>query len=327
MYDNDDAVHIDIEEFAAYMADVRLNTLYAEQVEAEIEANYLAMHDNLKQGSYNEAFECAKTLRIIDFSRYIDEILSCYKECAENDMIDAMIELVRFYVDRRTLTIKAQAFPWLKRLSEFGYIESFRWLADCYYNGIGCEKDLSKASHSYFEAVLFDFDGYSREQLRKIYAHQEWPEDTISRLVKMDVLNMEYWWQARTKIAELILNGTIKEYAPETAVFLLGQPRGDGIGGYILGECLLNGIGTDVNPVLAKYVLEEAQWDIEFRDEESEGSLYEDYDYDQAYDRVTELLADAELKIKELKEKNDYIDEEQIIDDWENEKIIRIKRK
>ncbi|MBR5945284.1 MAG: hypothetical protein IKZ94_10095, partial [Lachnospiraceae bacterium] len=75
MYDNDDAVHIDIEEFAAYMADVRLNTLYAEQVEAEIEANYLAMHDNLKQGSYNEAFECAQMLRKLYFSKYMDTII------------------------------------------------------------------------------------------------------------------------------------------------------------------------------------------------------------------------------------------------------------
>ena len=126
---------------------------------------------------------------------------------------------------------------------------------------------------------------------------------------------------------ELILNGKIKEYAPETAVYLMRKLRSDEIGGYILGECLLNGIGTDVNPVIARYILEEVKLDIEFGVEESEGSPYENYDYDQAYDRVTELLVDAEHKVQELQEKNDYIDEEQIINDWENEKITTIKRK
>ncbi|MBO4457853.1 MAG: sel1 repeat family protein [Butyrivibrio sp.] len=327
MYEVDDTVHVDIKGFAAHMAEIRIDTLYAEQYEAEVEEYYSALNDNLKQGLYNAAFECAQALRSLDFSKYMDTVISCYKKCAENDMVDAMLELVRFYIDRRSLTLKAEAFPYLKRLSELGYIESFRLLADYYYYGIGCEKDLIKASHSYFEAVLFDFDGYSREQLRNIYAHREWPDDTISRLIKMDVLYMENWWHARTKIAELILNGKIKEYAPETAVYLMRKLRSDEIGGYILGECLLNGIGTDVNPVIARYILEEVKLDIEFGVEESEGSPYENYDYDQAYDRVTELLVDAEHKVQELQEKNDYIDEEQIINDWENEKITTIKRK
>ena len=339
MCDND-AVHIDIEEFAAHMAETRKDTGFTEDSDTETEALCNAMCLNLKSEMFYDAFECARALRNINFSKYRDSIINCYKICADNDLAEAMLEMLKLLINNRTQTTDPEAFPYLQRLSVLGYIESFRWLGDCYYFGIGCDKDAAKASHSYFEALLFDSNMHSKRQLQKIYKNRQWNDDLMSRLMKSLIFNDEYpgcSGDAAEKIAEMILDGQLSGYEPETAYFLLKRVTGeDGIGHYRLGECLLNGLGTEPNPVAAQDVLWNAQWELEWtideleeddRRYEIENGFHGNYDFRQVLEKVNEMMEEAEIKIRELAEKQGCIDEMQILDDWENEKIIRIKRR
>ena len=58
--------------------------------------------------------------------------------------------------------VEPGAFQYLQKLSEIGYIRSFRWLGDCYQFGIGCVRDPKKAERCYFEGMLFDKNEYCK---------------------------------------------------------------------------------------------------------------------------------------------------------------------
>lgn len=351
MCDNNDAIHVDVEEFAAHMADIRADLMLNEQYISEEEKNYEDLYGNLKQGLYDNAFKCAQTLRRLHLSKYKDDIISCYKICSEHDVASAMFEMVSLSVDKRKMTVKPEAFPYLYRLSELGYVESFRWLADCYYYGIGCEADKSKANKSYFEDFLFNGSEYSKRKLRLLNPELEeyCGDDIIKKLMNRLVFgNNVYYYNAKVsaevKIAEMILNGQIKDYSAETGYYILrNDVTEDGVAKLRLGECVLNGIGTMPNAFAALEVLEEAQFEIQWTldriDEEEtmrelKYNFHDGYDYGQMLDRVNEMISEAQEQISRIRIDNSYLcyfdgctSEDEVLEQWHDEKLTRIKRK
>ena len=120
MYEVDDAMHIDIEGFASHMAEARKDKVFSEDSDTETEALCDAMCLNLKSEMFYDAFECARELRNINFSKYRDSIINCYKKCADNDLTEAMLEMLKLLINNRTQTIDPGAFPYLQRLSVLG---------------------------------------------------------------------------------------------------------------------------------------------------------------------------------------------------------------
>ena len=101
----------------------------------------------------------------------------------------------------------------------------------------------------------------------------------------------------RVRIAELIMDGMIKEYRPESAYALLKGNRysDDGISSYRLGECVLTGIGTTADPIVAKQLLETAIDDMEWffngtwAKDMMEETYHNEKDYKDAYDNAKRL--------------------------------------
>ncbi len=354
MFAAEDTIHLDIGDLSLHFAEVRTDAEYEEERDNEREITLYEMKEALESGMYSKAFESARQLKNIGFSKNRDEILSCYKECAEHDVVEALQEMVSLSVDRRKTIAKPEAFPYLYRLSELGYVESLRWLADCYYYGIGCEADKSKANRCYFEDFLFNDSEYSKSRLQLINpALEEYSGDDIIKKVMRQLVfgHNKYYYSskavARVKTAEMILDGQIKEYSAETGYYILrnlGKDiTEDGVAKLRLGECVLNGIGTKPNAFAALEVLEEAQFEIQWtldhmEEEETRRELIYDfhdgYDYGLMLDRVNALISEANEKISRVRATDSYwsyiegcMSEDEVLNEWYDEKLTRIIRK
>lgn len=349
----EDCVSIDIKEFADHMADVRCEALFEEEQENECNIMIFEMQDALDKNLYTKAFDYAQMLRNVSFSTYMDEIIGCYKKCAEQNNPEAMLELVRLNIDPRYQMVKPEAFNYLYRLFELGYVESFRWLGDCYYYGIGCEKDWNKANRCYFEAVLFSNCYYSNKRLKELNPDLEgYNGDDIRKRILNGLIYNDYFYDlnygsSSEKIAEMILNGEIRDYAPETAFLLLkDEMSDDGIADYRLAECLLNGIGTEVNAVAAIDVLYEAEWKVQWTIErlndkkeaaEALENLKEGFhdgcDFVQVLDRIEEMIAEAEAIVRKIRSQDSFwrlfdgcMTEEEVLDKWYDNLYTKIEK-
>ena len=352
MYECDDTVQLDIEEFAQHMADVRRNVLFDDEIVLEEECILNQMTEELEKGLYSAAFGNAQELRELNFSKHKEGILKCYKTCADNGLPDAMIELAKLYYDRREQKPKPEAFRYYKRLSDMGYVESFRWLGDCYYYGIGCDIDYVSANKSFFEAELFGKSedcNYCREKLQELnpelesYNGSDILKDIKKRIIFPNRMYYHCCDAAIVKYANLILKDVIPEYAPETGYSLLNRyGSGDGIDDYKLGERLLRGLGVEKNVVAALDVLETALYLVEetidaLDDPNTQDELrvyeHQNYNFHEVRDRVLELIDEAEKEIMDI-DINDrwcvlfegcYSEEEVLekTDYWKIERIVR----
>ncbi|MBO5597040.1 MAG: SEL1-like repeat protein [Oribacterium sp.] len=345
MIEEGNEVEIDLDDFAAYMEEQSFKSAEEAEMEAERQEYAVSMRESLDTGNYYKALESAKELRKRGYLLYREEIDSCYEVCAEHNVLEALVFEADKFTKRGDGRPKAEAFRYLHKLSEMGYIESFRWLADCYYYGIGCEKNWEKAEKLYFEGMLFGRNRYC--YIRYFSMRPERKEYDGGELLGVLVKNLsdgDCWYDyERVRIAELIMDGMIKEYRPESAYALLKGVRysDDGISAYRLGECVLTGIGTTADPIVAKQLLESAIDDMEwvvrdFNDEWAKDMMEESYhdqaDYIHAFENAQRLLSEAESLIK----KDDGLDmivlhdgetdEDQIYDDWYEEKPLFIKR-
>ncbi len=284
-----------------------------------------------------------------------------YRDDVEYSSVEELLKIIRLLNDQSIKSIDSQTYLCIKKLSELGYIESFRWLGDCYYYGLGCEKNAQKANHSYFEAVLFNNDEYSRQKLQiitpelKEYRGNVSLKTMMNRLIFGGVDNKYYCSDdIRVKIAELILDGKIKEYAPATGYFLLWKVchhkfdyYGDGIAQYRLGECLLNGYGTEKNAVMALEILDDASFSIEETIKRLEDKniradqweelcecFHEEYNFYEILEVVNSMIDEARGKVWKIREENSFgylyegcEDEEDVWLKWENQDIVKIERK
>ena len=335
-------IEIDLDDFADYLEELNYENVVEEEIEAECQEYSSAMRTSLKEHNYHNAFENARELKKRNYLRYKEEIDRCYEECAEHDVLEALIYEADKYTKRGDGKPKSEAFRYLYKLNEIGYIDSFRWLADCYYYGIGCEKEPKKAEKLYFEGTLFGKSRYCHIRYFSMCPERrEYDGNELLGVLVKNLSDGDYLYDyERVRIAELIMDGMIKEYRPESAYALLKGNRysDDGISSYRLGECVLTGIGTTADPIVAKQLLETAIDDMEWisngtwAKDMMEETYHNEKDYNDAYDNAKRLLSEAESLIKRgdgadmLMLHEGETDEDQIYADWENEKSLFIKR-
>ncbi len=267
-----------------------------------------------------------------------------YDEDAARDPVKDLVFEAERYINKKNEMVEPGAFPFLQKLSEIGYIKSFRWLGDCYLFGIGCVQDPKNAECSYFEGVLFDKNEYCKAGYIKLRPELEdyKGDDLIKNLIKAMVFGD--WWNsecARARIAELISDGVIKEYTAETAYTILKDQKwlDDGISDYYLGKYILTE-GQEIEyPIVAEYILKDALDTLEytirdFSDEQAVATLDEFFhterEYFDAFRQTKILLEDA----SDMKKKYEYdllvkygdIDEDYIYDEWCKKNPLFIRR-
>ena len=345
MIDENKAIEIDLDYFIAFTEELS----YKNAAEKEKEADRLelaeAMRKSLESKKYHTAFENADQLKRIGYLQFKEEIERCFEICAEHDVLDALVYEADKYTKRGGGKVRPEAYRYLYKLNEMGYIGSFRWLADCYHWGVGCKRDLQKAERLYLEAMLFDDSKYSRKMYLSLNPdlHEYAGDDLLKNLIKCCACNVEdSSILSRIKIGELILDGKIKEYSPETAYVLLKREYyDDGLSYYRLGECILNGIGTSKDPIVALYVLEMAldvlEWMIRFLDDEwakkmISDAFYEERDFVEAYEKTKSLIESAKQQIDRMHEWDIFrahgwpVVREDIMEEFWQKKEMFIKR-
>lgn len=333
-----------LEQFLADFSAQSAESIEKEERDAKSRECAETMRTALSAGNYDEAYSNAETLRQNGYGPFQAEVEQCVRICADHDIEPAVIYVAERYMSRGDGRVLPEAFPYLKKLGEAGYIRSFRWIADCYRYGIGCEKDENKAAKYYLEAVLFGENELSKRTLQcmrpelKDYQGDDLGKKLVRCLIFGDTKQER---SARTKFAEMILDGCWGEYAAESAYGLLRRSfrylslDDDGIAAYRLGECLLRGVGTPANPVAASFVLDEATFQLPYEDtenaeeeEDDSMSLYTLQDYKNASANVEELQKQAKRMLEEIAENQGSApDDELILEEWENESLpTHIKR-
>lgn len=264
MIKQENEVEIDLVNFDRYMEYLSIE---AEMTSLHEKANEIcveSMHSALFDEKYQMAYILAKKLEESSVFTNRDKIEECYKICAEHGIPEALIYQMEKYVAEDKEEVKPEAFPYLYQLARLGYTKSFRWLADCYSQGIGCDRDLYKSECLYLEGMIFDCDEYCRKTYANLNPEiEEYSgEDPLMLAIKTIVcsINEEKVDYKRTKIAKLILEGKLKEYMPESAIAILKSTglTYNGITEYLTGQCVLYGIGTKKEPLVAEYILKEA---------------------------------------------------------------------
>lgn len=345
IFEPEDEIELDIDEFVSFWDEAEYEQTLAEEEEPERRMYLETMRQSMSEGNYRQAFVNALGLRRGWYSSFKDEIDECIHVCAEHEVRGALIIEAGKHTCRGTGKVDPGGFKYLRCLSDIGYIKSFRWLADCYFYGIGCERDMEKAGRLYFEGVLFDKCDYCRKKYAEVHPElvEYQGDELVKRLINTLVVHSGYWSNAaRVKIAELILDGTISDYEAESAFFLLKESLGwddDGIDYLRLGECLLFGVGTEADPIIASYLLDEAEYSLkrtihnQISQESIAEAFHENIDYEEEYNRAKELAETAKKRKEEIMdsyefacEHEGYSDPDLIYDEWENKILKYIKR-
>lgn len=331
---------LDMDDLADFFIESEYEDDRDKEIEAQCRAYYEGMKLSLENGEYTTAFENAKKLRSKKYSAFMKEIDDCYTICADHAVLEALIYAAEKYTVRGDGILKPEAFPYLKKLSDLGYIWSFRYLGDCYYYGIGCERDLKKAEKSYFEGMLFESSAHCQSRFAGLHpGMDEYEGDDLQKRIIAGFVSNNYKREdyAQCKMAELILDGMIKEYCRESAYVIFRDLlySCDGIAAAKLGECILYGIGTDADPKVARQVLEGALYDLdwivsdmddEWMQEMISESCFTEKEYLDAYGSVNKLIAEADAMIKRLddgmdnSERDALYDEDQMFELWLEEK-------
>ena len=337
-------IEVDPDQLEHYYEEICCEEELKENREAYCRDLACQMRSAIKDNNYWLAYNKVTQLKELDEVAYQEEIECCYKNCAEHGVLNALIyeaaqNVIKVKPIEYEYIVKPEAFLYLKSLSDMGYIKSFRWLADCYSGGIGCEWDSKKTQHLYFEGMLFDDDAYCRERYAESNVELEDydGDNPVKNAVKMMAFskNSDKRSYARINLAEMIMNGRIEEYQPDSAyVILLKEQCNTGIAEYHLGECVLYGIGTKPEPIAANKILTEAYREIEvilktYSEDWAKAHKYGYYhtkeEYLSAYERTKVLLEEAkEAKLKIMM--RDNVDMNPIYDDWKTKTPVFIKR-
>ncbi len=167
MIKHDCEIDIDLDYFERCLEYLRIEAEITKMHEQAIEVCVKTMYSALCDGKYETAYKLGKKLEVCGAFSNREEIEECYKICAEHGVVDALIYEMEKHLDTERYEVKPDAFPYLYQLAKAGYTKSFRCLADCYSEGIGCERDSYKAERLFKEGMIFDGDEYCR----KIYAN------------------------------------------------------------------------------------------------------------------------------------------------------------
>ena len=337
-------IDIDLDEFSNSFIEREAKQLYEDEIRERFDGIADSMSRSLDRGNYVEAYSKANRLRGLDSNEYRDEIDRCYELCVEHDVPEALIDTAYKYINTTECMVKPGAFVYLEKLSDMGYIDSFQWLADCYYHGIGCEKDIDKAKKLYFEGMIFGKNKYCIQRYGELSKETDFDGDELVKNVIQCILEKGFSYEQNeiARIAGFIHEGRIKGYGNKAVYVLLKDVNrlfGNGIALSLLGESLLYGLCTDPNPVVADMILKDAiNWleyivsdpDDKWIKKQISESFYEYDDFVKAYVRTKEMIEDAKTRTLTAKfleyEGFDSLDEHLMIGEWEHKKEMFIDR-
>lgn len=336
---------IDLDDFTDYLLKREEEQIIEDEYRSRMDDRAVSMNELLEHGRYFEAFSDSEKLRRRAYADYKDEIERCLEIYVKNDVPDALIHMTHKHIDPNLLKIEPEGFIYLKKLSDMGYIESFRWLADCYYHGWGCDKEPEAAKKLYFEGMIFGGNNYCRQRYGELFNENDYAGNELIRRVITKAIESKDTMDERitARIAVFIQDGKIKGYGNKAVYVLLKSSYNCsgsvGLVEYKLAECLLYGIGVDPNPVVAKYLLDvtlmDLEWNVnDFDDpwvrEQIEETYFEYADFIEAYNKAKEMLEDASEKVKWSEKSGfmeyDFMDENEIIENWTKKKELFIDR-
>lgn len=343
----EDEYEIDIDEFIREHEETYSDP--QEQIRrAECEDFRDKMRAFIAKGYYEGAYTHARTLKRLDYSSYRAEIDDCIQLCAERGVLEALIDMATKYKRNNMGRPDPEAYYYLEKLAEAGYIQSFRYLADCYRFGIGCDEDKERAEDFYLKGVLFDRDEYCLDKYRELHAgepryHADKDVNGALESIIEDNFNNEF---ARIRIAELILDGRLKEYEQDAAYVILKKTKywhcWPDAPQNLLGECLLKGWGVDKNPIVALQILEDSlhefkELEYQFSTDEEENLKMETFHdaeyYRQEYEKTVQLIEWARETVDKLEMDYEYFlsygemdDAELIYSEWEESDPQWIKK-
>lgn len=311
LVEKENEIEINPGEISSFFEELKFELFEQERLKEYLEEREAAMWRAFLSRDYELAFKDAKEIKDIMPEYRKKEVGGCIKECAENGNKTALIYVVDSILKINNGMVSAEMFPYLKKLAVYGYIPSFRYLADCYAYELGCKKDMGIADKLYFEGALFANDPYCKDVYHNLHpSNVSDPNDNIEKKVINRILSSDKWYEeeARTMYAEFILDGKLPDYGPGDAYALLKSIDygGDCFCQYRLGDCMLNGIGTKPSANIAYDLLDDAcfnfRWVIEngykrFL-EFNEYSLRTEYEFINSYERAKTLLESADLCYK-----------------------------
>ncbi len=317
-FDSQNLHYIDIDSYELLELDDELYSDYEDEIEEEnlkYEEEILSkMQKCLEKNGEYEAMHYANKLRKIDYFSYSEEIEECFRTCAKRGNVKALLYMEDKY--KREGKVCEEEFDILKQLIDLGYTLAFGRIADCYLNGIGCEKDRQKALLYYISGSIFWEDEYCENMIEENFKKEsEW--DNLSQ--KITDLYMYDWTEserARMRLANDIFEGRIKEFKTEVAYYIFKynyiydvlyhetEAQYCSIPCLSLAKCLLYGIGTSAKPNVALAVLNDAKYLSEW--ERNSGDL-------SAFDRIEEI----ESMIKEIEDNYGKISPEYSDDEFD----------
>ena len=348
MVHGEDEYEINIDEFIREHEDLDLYDPQEQMDKAECEDFRNKMHSLIEKESYQGAYVHARVLKSLNYSSYRSEIDDCIELCAKNGVLEALVDEAQKYTRSNTGLPDAKAYVYLERLAEAGYIQSFRYLADCCFYGIGCDRDKARAMELYLKGILFTRDEHCLTQYRELqFENSKYHADTdvneVLKTIIEDRYNDEF---ARIRLAEIILDGRIKEFESDAAYVILKNieywrtwpdaPEN------LLGECLLRGWGVEKNPFVALRTLEASLNELEdveyWYSIHGEDALKEETFHDWAWyrneiERTALLIEEAKEAVDKLENDcgyfmgHDIMDEPELIySEWEESDPQWIKK-
>ena len=342
MIEQNEEEEIDLDDLSAFLEEQEYKRAEEEEYTASHQELAGYLKNALSRNDYQSAYQYAEDLRNSFWNIYRDEIEDAFKACADHGVVNAMIYEVKRGINMGNGILDPNLFPYLKTLSDKGYVYSFRWLAECYGRGIGCEVDLKMADKLFFEGMLFCKSKFCTKMYACLHPtlFDYEGDDLVRNLIKEIVMESRRADCARVKIANLILDGYIKDYAPEAAYRLLKDAYDeDGISLYLVADCILHGVGTTPDPVLAMNILEDAIFNLEWAADDKgwmaeilKDSFYEEADYSKAIEQTKELMKEAQSKIDRMddydifKAHDGETDEFEIYNAWIEQDVQFIKR-
>ncbi|MCR4745751.1 MAG: hypothetical protein K5894_11065 [Lachnospiraceae bacterium] len=340
---SDDEEDINIDSFIAMVDQSIADDELYEEIAYEEDLIQSNMHEAMRKENYQDLFSYSIKLSKISYAKFKREIDSSIEKCAKNGVVDALIFLMEKYTVRGNGTLCPEAFPVLKKLSDIGYIKSFQWLGDCYYYGIGCERDLKLANNAYFEGDLFGESEHCKTKMEVINKElREYKGNDFFQSMISDLLWNHKVSEVRLVIAEMIIEGKLKDYQTETAILLLKESdTADGYSYYRLAECFSYGIGTSIDYIKAYSALEWAEeymkWYLPDTNEECRQLPWwylENRNYNEDYKKILQLQEEAKIQISKLTESGEIKQEysgdygiEMLYENWCCEETLFIKRK
>lgn len=185
-----------------------------------------------------------------DFSIKVDSLdITELKEYAENGNSDAQAELgIRYYLGFNGVNKNAvEAIKWLTKAQKQGNAYSVYWMGNCYYKGIGVEKDLAKANTLYKEAFesfkKMAKDGDIKALCYVGICHNDGKATKVNKKLAFEAFKVSAekgYVRAQCNLGKRYLSGEgVKQsYTEAHKWFRQAAEEGDPIAQYNMGYCI-----------------------------------------------------------------------------------------